>query len=85
MPGSARVPAASVPMRKWPSCQPNMRIRKDCPRERSNVTVELEMDGKQLYHVVLPPTGLVEGWGCFTLQAFARASWHASFCGTPER
>lgn len=37
---------------------PNMRIRKDCPRERSNVVVELEMDGKQLYHVVLPPPGL---------------------------
>lgn len=36
----------------------NMRIRKDCPRERANVTVELEMDGKRLYHVVLPPTGL---------------------------
>lgn len=36
----------------------NMRIRKDCPRERSDVTVELEMDGKQLYHVVLAPTGL---------------------------
>ena len=37
---------------------PNMRIRKDCPRERANVVVELEMDGKQLYHVVLPPPGL---------------------------
>ncbi len=37
---------------------PNMRIRKDCPRERSDVVVELEMDGKQLYHVVLPPPGL---------------------------
>lgn len=36
----------------------NMRIRKDCPRERSNVVVELEMDGKQLYHVVLSPPGL---------------------------
>ena len=29
-----------------------------CPRERSDVVVELEMDGKQLYHVVLRPTGL---------------------------
>lgn len=37
---------------------PNMRIRKDCPRERSDVVVELEMDGKQLYHVVLHPPGL---------------------------
>lgn len=37
---------------------PNMRTRKDCPRERSDVVVELEMDGKQLYHVVLSPPGL---------------------------
>lgn len=29
-----------------------------CPRERSNVVVELDLDGKQLYHVVLKPTGL---------------------------
>jgi len=36
----------------------NMRIAKDCPRERSNVVVELEMDGQPLYHVVLPPSGL---------------------------
>jgi hypothetical protein len=36
----------------------NMRISKDCPRERSNVVMELEMDGQPLYHVVLPPSGL---------------------------
>ncbi|MFZ2542201.1 MAG: hypothetical protein WAW75_10595 [Gallionella sp.] len=30
---------------------------KDCPRERADVVVELEMDGKQLYHVVLRPSG----------------------------
>lgn len=36
----------------------HMRVRKDCPRERADVVVELEMDGKQLFHVVLPPTGL---------------------------
>src|SRR5665647_247319 len=28
------------------------------PRERENVVVELEMDGEQLYHVVLEPGGL---------------------------
>lgn len=38
--------------------KPNMRIRMDCPRERADVVVELEMDGKQMYHVVLPPPGL---------------------------
>ena len=36
----------------------HMHIRKDCPRERADVVVELEMDGKQMFHVVLPPTGL---------------------------
>lgn len=30
---------------------------KVCPRGRSDVVVELEMDGKQLYHVVLRPSG----------------------------
>lgn len=29
----------------------------ECPRERANVVVELEMDGKQLYHEILRPTG----------------------------
>lgn len=29
----------------------------ECPRERANVVVELEMDGKQLYHEILKPTG----------------------------
>ncbi|MBI2311698.1 MAG: hypothetical protein HYU77_04250 [Betaproteobacteria bacterium] len=37
---------------------PNMRAAMDCPRERAPVTVELEMDGKPLYHVVVPPKGL---------------------------
>lgn len=38
-----------------------MHMRKmtsECPRERNNVVVELEMDGKQLYHVVMKPAGL---------------------------
>lgn len=29
-----------------------------CPRGRADVVIELEMDGKQLYHEVLRPTGL---------------------------
>lgn len=29
----------------------------ECPRERADVVVELEMDGKQLYHEILRPTG----------------------------
>jgi len=37
---------------------PNMRAPLDCPRERANVTVELELDGKLIHRVVAPPTGL---------------------------
>ena len=37
---------------------PNMRIRKDCPRERAPVIVELELDGVPLYRESLPPAGL---------------------------
>ena len=37
---------------------PNMRAPLECPRERANVTVELELDGKPLYRIVAPPSGL---------------------------
>lgn len=39
---------------------PNMRAQFDCPRERAPVTVELEMDGQLLYHLVAPPSGLAK-------------------------
>lgn len=38
--------------------EPNMRNKMDCPRERSPVLVELDMDGKPLYRVSTPPLGL---------------------------
>lgn len=37
---------------------PNMRAQLDCPRERSDVRVELEMDGKVLALVQAAPSGL---------------------------
>ncbi len=37
---------------------PNMRTARDCPRERAVVSVELDMDGKPLYRIDTPPTGL---------------------------
>ena len=37
---------------------PNMRAPLDCPRERSPVTVELEMDGALVYRIVATPSGL---------------------------
>ncbi|HJW56119.1 MAG TPA: hypothetical protein VJ577_12660 [Burkholderiaceae bacterium] len=36
----------------------NMRALQDCPRERSPVTIEVELDGRILYHEVIPPSGL---------------------------
>jgi hypothetical protein len=37
---------------------PNMRAQLDCPRERSDVRVELDMDGKPLARVSARPSGL---------------------------
>jgi hypothetical protein len=37
---------------------PNMRVRLDCPRERSAVKVEIEMDGELLYDIVARPAGI---------------------------
>ena len=37
---------------------PNMRAQLDCPRERSDVRVELEMDGRVLARVEARPSGL---------------------------
>ncbi|MEI6737458.1 MAG: hypothetical protein WCL29_03165, partial [Pseudomonadota bacterium] len=36
---------------------PNMRLKFDCPRERANVSVELDMDDKPLYRIDTPPSG----------------------------
>jgi hypothetical protein len=37
---------------------PNMRAKMDCPRERSALMVELDMDGKPLYRIDASPAGL---------------------------
>ena len=37
---------------------PNMRAKLDCPRERSDVKVEVEMDGRLLYSISARPSGL---------------------------
>jgi hypothetical protein len=39
---------------------PNMRSPLVCSRERADVTVELEMDGKALYRIIAAPTGLAK-------------------------
>lgn len=50
---------------------PNMRIRRVCPRERSPLTVELEVDGKRLYRAVIPPSGLAHDGPASVYQRFA--------------
>ena len=37
---------------------PNMRAMQDCPRERSPVTIEVDLDGNRLYREVIQPSGL---------------------------
>lgn len=37
---------------------PNMRAKMDCPRERADVRVEVEMDGKVIYTISERPSGL---------------------------
>jgi hypothetical protein len=37
---------------------PNMRTAKVCPRERSPITVKLDLDGKTLYEGAVQPAGL---------------------------
>ena len=37
---------------------PNMRTPKSCPRERSPLTVEVDVDGKLAHHQVSKPSGL---------------------------
>ncbi len=37
---------------------PNMRAQLDCPRERSDVRVQIEMDGQVIYRIDTRPSGL---------------------------
>lgn len=37
---------------------PNMRAAQDCPRERTPVTIELTVDGEQIYRADVEPSGL---------------------------
>lgn len=37
---------------------PNMRAAQDCPRERSDVRVQVEMDGKPIHDLTARPSGL---------------------------
>jgi hypothetical protein len=49
---------------------PNMRAPMACPRERSPVTVQVELDGKPLHRSVIPPSGLSRDGTSTTYQRF---------------
>ena len=37
---------------------PNMRAPLDCPRERSDIRLEVDLDGEPIFHTLMHPTGL---------------------------
>ena len=58
MPVNSKASVANVLRKSLPNCPAYKRKgTQECPRERADVVVELEMDGKRLYHEVLRPTG----------------------------
>jgi hypothetical protein len=52
----------------------NMRALQDCPRARSPVMIEVELDGKVLYHDVIKPTGLAHDGASTVYRRFALAA-----------
>jgi hypothetical protein len=56
--GQLREPCRMLSQEELNKLAPNMRKVDDCPRERSPVTIEAELDGAIVYSASLPPPGL---------------------------
>jgi hypothetical protein len=56
--GQLREPCRMLSQEELNKLPPNMRKIDDCPRERSPVTIEVELDGKPFYSESLQPPGL---------------------------
>jgi hypothetical protein len=56
--GQLREPCRMLSQEELNKLAPNMRKIDDCPRERSPVIIEAELDGKSVYSASLPPPGL---------------------------
>ena len=56
--GSHKVECRTRSAEELAKLAPNMRAQLDCPRERSDVRVELEMDGHVIYRASRRPAGL---------------------------
>ena len=67
---------------------PNMRTKMDCPRERSVLKVELEMDGEPLYRIDAPPAGLHQDGAATVYRRLAipagRHIFHARLSDGPD-
>ena len=50
---------------------PNMRAAQDCPRERADLLVEIELDGRLVLRRVLAPSGLQRDGNATVYQRFA--------------
>lgn len=56
--GGRRQPCRERTAEELARLAPNMRAAQDCPRERSDVRVELEMDGRVVHAATASPSGL---------------------------
>ena len=72
--GQLREPCRMLSQEELNKLAPNMRKLDDCPRERSPVTIEAELDGKSVYRESLPPPGLFGDGG---VDVFYSAKIHA--------
>ena len=67
---------------------PNMRTKMDCPRERSALRVELDMDGTPLYRIDAPPAGLHRDGAATVYRRLAIAAgrhrFHARLADGPD-
>ena len=56
-PGQPKAPCRERSAEELARLAPNMRIARDCARERSPVAIEFTLDGQIHYRELLPPTG----------------------------
>lgn len=49
---------------------PNMRLAMDCPRERSPVTIELDLNGEPIFRAALKPSGLSRDGMAYVYESF---------------
>ena len=61
--GQLREPCRRLSQEELNQLAPNMRKLEDCPRERSPVTIEAELDGELVYRDTLIAPGLFEDGG----------------------